>query len=116
MTTLYGIPNCDQLRKARAWLDRHTVSYAFHDFRKSGIMRQQIDLWLQDIEWEILLNRKSSTWRTLSNERKTAINDASSATSLMLEAPSIIKRPVLVLDGRTYVGFDEVTYQRIFNK
>ncbi|MGZ3159612.1 MAG: ArsC family reductase [Burkholderiaceae bacterium] len=116
MITLYGIPNCDTVKKARSWLDAHGLSYTFHDFKKSGLSNSQIQTWLHDVAWDVLVNRKGTTWRALSDERKTAILDAKSATSLMIESPSIIKRPVLVTDNKTYVGFSDELYQQIFKK
>lgn len=115
-TTLYGIPNCDQVKKARAWLDAHAVAYRFHDFKKSGIDAAMVNGWLAHVAWDVLVNRKGTTWRALADERKAAIVDAESATALMLEAPSIIKRPVLCLVDRTHVGFSEPLYQQIFKK
>ncbi len=116
MTTLHGIPNCDQVKKARAWLAAHDIDYVFHDFKKSGIDQSMIDTWLKDVAWDMLLNRKGTTWRGLSDERKTSINDARSAVQLMLESPSIIKRPVLHTAGCTHVGFDDTLYRRIFEQ
>lgn len=114
--TLYGIPNCDQVKKARAWLDEHDRPYHFHDFKKAGITPALIEGWLQQIDWEILLNRKGTTWRALPDERKAAIVDAGSATALMLESPSIVKRPVLVSDAVVHVGFNDAAYQQLFMK
>jgi len=112
--TLYGIPNCDQIKKARAWLDTHGVAYAFHDFKKAGIKRGMIDTWLEHVPWEVLLNRKGTTWRALPDARKNSIADAGSAVALMLESPSIIKRPVLLTESAAHVGFSEELYQRLF--
>ncbi|MBS0307523.1 MAG: ArsC family reductase, partial [Proteobacteria bacterium] len=103
--TLYGIPNCDQVKKARAWLNDHAVDYDFHDFKKSGVAPDLLKTWLQDVDWEVLLNRKGTTWRGLDDSRKAAITDAASAAVLMQESPSVIKRPVLHVDGTTHVGF-----------
>jgi arsenate reductase len=115
-TTLYGIPNCDQIKKARSWLDAHAIAYVFHDFKKSGVQPDLIKTWLNDVAWDVLVNRKGTTWRALSDERKAAIIDAASATELMQEAPSIIKRPVLSVGKRTHVGFSEALYQGLFKK
>lgn len=112
--TLYGIPNCDQVKKARAWLDARGIAYAFHDFKKAGIDRALIDTWLRDVAWDVLLNRKGTTWRALPDERKAAIVDAAAAASLMLESPSIVKRPVLHAGGVTHVGFSDALYARLF--
>lgn len=112
--TLYGIPNCDQVKKARAWLNARGLAHEFHDFKKAGIDRQLVQCWLTDIPWETLLNRKGTTWRSLPDDRRAQVSDAGSATELMLEAPSIVKRPVLAADGKTYAGFSEELYQTIF--
>lgn len=115
-TTLYGIPNCDQVKKARTWLDAHAVPHVFHDFKKAGISRELIASWLGDVAWETLLNRKGTTWRALPDARKAAVIDALSATELMLESSSVIKRPVLQIAGKTYAGFSDEVYQQIFKK
>jgi arsenate reductase (glutaredoxin) len=116
MTTLYGIPNCDQVKKARTWLDNNKIDYVFHDFKKAGIERVMIDAWLRDVAWDVLVNRKGTTWRALAEERKAAITNDDSAAELMLESPSIVKRPVLHVGGRTHVGFDEQRYRDIFTR
>lgn len=114
--TLYGIPNCDTVKKARTWLEQNGIAHAFHDFKKAGIERDMISSWLQHVDWDVLVNRKGTTWRALSDERKAAVANAESATQLMLESPSVIKRPVLVAGDRTYVGFAADVYQQIFKK
>lgn len=114
--TLYGIPNCDTVKKARTWLDANGRGYTFHDFKKNGITRELIAGWLRDVSWDVLVNRKGTTWRNLSDEQKTAITDAASATELMLASPSVIKRPVLSGADKTSVGFSVDAYQQIFKK
>jgi arsenate reductase len=114
--TLYGIPNCDQVKKARTWLDTHGQPYVFHDFKKAGITADLVDGWLKHLDWETLVNRKGTTWRGLPDARKAAVADARSASALMLELPSVVKRPVLELNGTVHVGFSDVNYQRIFQK
>ena len=111
--TLYGIPNCDQVKKARNWLDAHALPYTFHDFKKTGVSRALVDTWLSEVEWNVLVNRKGTTWRTLPEERKAAVSDNHSAGTLILEAPSVVKRPVLSIGGTTYVGFSDDLYQQI---
>jgi arsenate reductase len=115
-TLLYGIPNCDTVKKARTWLDAHDVPYTFHDFKKAGLSASQVESWLNQVDWEILVNRKGTTWRGLADDRKAGVTDAASAAALMLEAPSVIKRPVLSHDGATHVGFSDALYQQIFAK
>lgn len=114
--TLYGIPNCDTVKKARTWLEKNGIDYRFHDFKKAGITPDLVTSWLKQVEWDVLVNRKGTTWRALPDERKAAISDAKSATELMLESPSVIKRPVLSCGDSTHVGFSETLYQQIFNK
>ena len=112
--TLYGIPNCDTVKKARSWLDARAAPYQFHDFKKAGLDAATVQSWLKQVSWETLLNRKGTTWRKLPDERKTAVVDAARATQLMLENPSVIKRPVLVTDKTIQVGFTPDLYQQIF--
>lgn len=114
--TLYGISNCDQVKKVRAWLAARDYVVVFHDFKKAGIDRATIACWMQQIDWEVLLNRKGTTWRGLSDERKSTITNAESATELMLEQPPVIKRPVLVLAEQIVVGFSEPLYESLFKK
>lgn len=116
--TLYGIPNCDTVKKARTWLDAHALPHAFHNFRKDGVTPALIASWLQDNDWQVLLNRKGSTWRALDAARKAGVIDAASAIALMCEAPSVIKRPVLAIANAAaqhfHVGFSDALYQQIF--
>ena len=113
---LYGIPNCDQVRKARTWLNDHALPFDFHDFRKAGISHSLIQSWLTHVAWDVLLNKKGTTWRRLPDQRKAAITDQSSAIELMLELPSVIKRPVLSTVESIHVGFSDPLYQQIFKK
>lgn len=106
LTTLYGIPNCDSVKRARAWLAEHGQPYSFHDFKKSGVPLAELDQWLAEAGWEKLLNRSGSTWRKLDDAARAAVVDAASARALMLAQPSIIKRPVVRwASGRLTVGF-----------
>lgn len=111
---LYGIPNCDTVKKAKTWLDQHGIAYTFHDFKKAGLDAATVRDWLRHVDWETLVNRKGTTWRGLDDARKAAVADADSALALMLESPSVIKRPVLRLDHTTHVGFSDALYQQIF--
>jgi arsenate reductase len=113
-TVLYGIPNCDQVRKARAWLLERQVPHVFHDFKKNGIDRVMIASWLVHQPWEVLLNRRGTTWRGLDEARKASVDDGNSAAALMLENASVIKRPVLVHDNAVHVGYSEDLYQKLF--
>lgn len=111
---LYGIPNCSTVKKARIWLEQHGVSYEFHDFKKQGIDSKTLENWLNQVSWEKLVNRAGMTWRGLSDETKSSIIDNISAIELMREKTSVIKRPVLVEDGRIIcLGFDETLYGKL---
>ncbi len=115
-THVFGIPNCDTVKKSRNWLDAQGIAYTFHDFKKNGIGPALIEGWLAQVDWEILVNRKGTTWRKLPEERKASIVNADSAANLMLEYPSVIKRPVLVTGDQIHVGFSDVLYQQIFSQ
>jgi arsenate reductase len=113
-TTLYGIPNCDTVKKARTWLADHGREFDFHDFKKQGLERATVAAWLEQLDWEVLVNRKGTTWRKLPDERRAAVVDKASALALMLEAPSVIKRPVLAGAGPLRVGFSDDAYRQLF--
>lgn len=115
MLTLYGIPNCNTVKKARTWLDENGVAYTFHDFKKSGIDEVTIQQWLTQHPWEKLINRAGLTWRGLDETTKSSITDNTSATTLMQAKTSVIKRPVLVKDNNIIsLGFDENLYRETF--
>ena len=106
MTTLYGIPNCDTVKKARTWLTDHGVDYTFHDFKKQGVPEAQLHRWLTAVGWETLVNRKGTTWRNLDDAAKAAVVDTARAHVLLLQHASVVKRPVVVwADGAVTVGF-----------
>ena len=112
MTTLYGISNCDTVKKARAWLTDHGVVYTFHDFKKQGVPILRLDYWLVNAGWEKLLNRQGTTWRKLDDATKAAVTDARRARALMLAQPSVIKRPVVEWSASTVtVGFDAADWK-----
>ena len=111
MITLYGIPNCDAVKKARTWLDQAGLDYQFHDFKKAGLDKGTVDLWLKQVSWEILVNKKGTTWRNLPDATKASVVSAARATTLMLENTSVIKRPVLCIKGQVLVGFDADLYK-----
>jgi len=113
-TTLYGIPNCDTVKKARVWLAEQQQDFVFHDFKKQGLNRDIVAGWLKHLSRDVLVNKKGTTWRGLPDERKAAIVDDASAIDLMLEFPSVIKRPVLDKDGEFAVSFSAAQYQQIF--
>ncbi|QRX81961.1 ArsC family reductase [Glaciimonas sp. PAMC28666] len=114
--TLYGIPNCDTVKKARTWLEDQEIAYTFHNFKKDGVNVELINTWLRDIAWDVLVNRKGTIWRNLTDQRRASITDNISATTLMMEFPSVIKRPVLFTGKNTYVSFSDALYQQIFNQ
>ena len=107
--TIYGIRNCDTMKKARAWLDGHGVAYAFHDYKAAGIDRPRLEGWVRELGWEPLLNRAGTTFRKLPDADKQGL-DQRKAVALMLAQPSMIKRPVLDVDGRLLVGFEPGKY------
>jgi len=108
---LYGIPNCDTVKRARAWLADNGLAHEFHDFKKAGVPADRLDAWLQAAGWERLLNRKGTMWRKLDEAQRAAVVDAASARALMLQVPSVIKRPVVEWpDGRISVGFDPAAW------
>jgi arsenate reductase (glutaredoxin) len=110
--TIYGIKNCDTMKKARAWLDQHGVAYAFHDYKTAGIERDRLERWEKKVGWETLLNRSGTTFRKLADKDKSELN-AKKAMALMLAQPSMIKRPVLDPGGgKLLVGFTPELYGR----
>lgn len=110
MITIYGIPNCDSMRKARAWLDDRGIGHAFHDYRKDGIETSRLEAWSAAVGWEVLLNRAGTTFRALADGEKAGI-DRRKAIRLMQAQPTLIKRPVLDIDGRILVGFKPDIYR-----
>lgn len=113
MLTLYGIRNCDTMKKAWTWLDEHGVAYAFHDYRKAGIDPARLEAWAAEAGWETLLNRSGTTFRKLPDAEKTGLDEAK-AIALMTSQPSMIKRPVLEGAGQLLVGFRPEAYAARF--
>jgi arsenate reductase (glutaredoxin) len=109
--TIYGIKNCDTMKKARTWLDSRDVAYAFHDYKAEGIDKGRLQRWAKDVGWEVLLNRAGTTFRKLDDSAKEGLNE-SKAIALMLEQPSMIKRPVLDLGSKLLVGFKPDIYAK----
>ena len=107
--TIYGIRNCDTMKKARAWLDGHGVAYAFHDYKAAGIDRPRLEGWVRELGWEPLLNRAGTTFRKLPDADRQGL-DQRKAVALMLAQPSMIKRPVLDVGSRLLVGFEPGKY------
>jgi arsenate reductase (glutaredoxin) len=113
--TIYGIKNCDTMKKARAWLDQRGVEYTFHDYKTAGIERGQIEGWAKKAGWETLLNRAGTTFRKLPEKDKEGLT-AAKAVKLMLEQPSMIKRPVLETGKALLIGFKPEEYEKTFAK
>ncbi|HSW18612.1 MAG TPA: ArsC family reductase [Ramlibacter sp.] len=110
--TVYGIPNCDTVKKARAWLNEAGVAHRFHDFKKAGVPADLLDRWLDQLGWEALVNRRGTTWRQLDAQTQQAVHDAGSAVALMQREPSVIKRPVVDWGEALTVGFDPLEWRR----
>ena len=114
MVTLYGIKNCDTVKKARRWLEQKGIDYCFHDFRSDGLDAQQVQSWMDAVGWEKLLNKRSSSWRNLADETKNGLCEKN-LMGLLLEQPTLIKRPVLEQKNHIHLGFKEADYQQIFS-
>ena len=110
LITLYGISNCDQVKKARRWLERCDIPYVFHDLRRDGINATRLDRWLSTHPWDTLVNRRGTTWRELNPENRPS--DRKSAVSALLAQPTLLKRPVLETGATVLIGFSETEYQR----
>ena len=108
---MYGIPNCDTIKKARVWLEGHGVGYVFHDYRAQGLEADRLSAWIGELGWEVLLNKSSATFRALPEADRQGLG-AEKAKALMLANPTMIKRPVLDLGNRLLVGFRPDVYQR----
>ena len=113
--TLYGIPNCDTVKKARAWLDANGVGYEFHDYKKAGITAAKLKAWCKALGWESVLNRAGTTFRKLPEDAKAGL-DQTKAVALMIEQPSMIKRPIVEHKGGLLVGFKQPEWEGVFGK
>lgn len=114
-TVVYGIPNCDTVKKARSWLEARGVTFEFHDFKKAGLTASLVNAWLADVPLELLLNRRGTTWRGLPDATKAAAETRDGAIALMVDKPSVVKRPVVVVDGRVKtLGFSVEAYETLF--
>lgn len=118
--TLFGIPNCDTVKKARTWLEQQAISFEFHNFKKDRLTAEQVEIWLNKINFATLINRKGTSWRALSDEQKSSADNPADAMKLILANPSLIKRPVLQINGDKLthigVGFNDQQYQTIFKE
>ena len=113
MTTLYGLSNCDTVKKARRWLDERGVAYRFHDYRKQGLDERLLRTWVDELGWEALLNRRGTTWRQLPESARVGL-DREQAIAVMLESPAIIRRPLLDSGATRHIGFSEADYEELF--
>lgn len=113
MITLYGIPNCDTVKKARNWLDDNNIDYQFHDFRKDGLDREQVKEWIDALGWESLVNKRSTSWKALDDSIRSSLN-ADTAVEQILASPTLIKRPLLARADHYQVGFKADQYQQTF--
>lgn len=117
MLTMYGIKNCDTIKKARRWLEANHTAYQFHDYRADGLDRELLNTFIAELGWEALLNTRGTTWRKLDETVRAGINNADAAAALMLEMPAIIKRPLLCAPGQPMLlGFSELTYKKLVNE
>lgn len=112
--TMYGIPNCDTIKKAKKWLEAEGVEYHFHDYRKQGIDKAMVETFCQQLGWENVVNKRGTTFRQLSQEQKDNL-DQHSAIELLVEQPAMIKRPILVANGTYHLGFKADQYAAIFS-
>lgn len=114
MITLYGIKNCDTVKKARNWLDQRDIEYVFHDFRSDGLEADAVSAWLAELGWENLVNRRSTSWKALSEATRSNMNDDTALTAI-IEQPTLIKRPLLDTGKERHTGFSADRYATIFN-
>lgn len=113
--TMYGIKNCDTIKKARRWLESQQIDYRFHDYRADGLSAEQLQTFIDQLGWEELLNTRGTTWRKLDEAQRRAITHEAAAKTVMLEQPALIKRPLLAAaDGRMLLGFSDDGYQCFF--
>jgi arsenate reductase len=113
MITLYGIKNCDTVKKARTWLEQRGIDYQFHDFRTDGLTEQQVKLWIDELGLELLVNKRSTTWKELDEATKNQLD--ANAVQIITANPTLIKRPLLDTSKQKHVGFKDTEYSKIFN-
>lgn len=116
MIQVYGIPNCNTVKKALEWLKAHQLDYKFHDYKKEGVTAEKLNEWSKEFGWEFLLNKKGTTWKALPEEVKHTIINQNEAVKLMLDKPSAIKRPVIEAKGKYLIRFDEEQYKFVLLK
>jgi Spx/MgsR family transcriptional regulator len=113
--TRYGIKNCDTVKKARKWLEEQGIEYAFHDLREDGLTPQQVAQWLDELGWETLVNKRSTTWKALDENQRNTMDDRTAA-AVILAHPTLIKRPLLDTGHQCHTGFSAANYMKIFNQ
>ena len=113
MTQVFGIKNCDTMKKACHWLDQHGITYEFIDYKKNGVVTGQIDLWCSLSDWKTLVNQRGTTWKKIPDEEKAPLNEVR-AKQLMISYPSLIKRPVIIHQGKIIIGFSEPLFESFF--
>ncbi|MCP4466631.1 MAG: ArsC family reductase [Halieaceae bacterium] len=113
MVTLYGIKNCDTVKKARKWLDAHGIAYRYHDFRDDGLEKSALQAWIKELGWETVINRRSTSWRALDATVRDTMNDQSAAATA-LSQPTLVKRPLLDTGKQYHTGFSPAGYEKIF--
>ncbi|MDA9557562.1 ArsC family reductase [Vibrio sp.] len=111
---MYGIPNCDTIKKAKKWLDAEGIEFSFHDYRKQGIEAHLVQTFCEDLGWDKVLNKRGTTYRQLTQEQKDNLNE-DTAIPLLIEMPAMIKRPILFVNGEYHLGFKAEQYQRVFS-
>ncbi len=114
MIKLFGIPNCDTIKKAKKWLEQNNIEYTFHDYRKDGVNSEMVNNFCQQLDWQQVLNKRGTTYRQLDDATKENLN-AESAVTLLVEQPAMIKRPILEKNGEFHLGFKADQYQSIFS-
>ena len=115
MITVYGIKNCDTVKKARKWLDDHAIDYAFHDLRADGLTQDQVGAWVAELGWENLVNKRSTSWKALDESERNSM-DSDSAQAAIMTQPTLIKRPLLDTGHQRFTGFSASNYEKIFNQ
>lgn len=117
MYIVYGIPNCNTVKKAITWLKQNEIAFEFHDYKKKGITEGQLESWTKQLNYELLINKKGTTWKNLDKQIQSSIEDKKTAIALMMEKTSIIKRPIITRSDKIItLGFDETTYKESFLK
>ena len=115
MITLYGIKNCDTVKKARKWLELHGIEYQFHDFREDGLESDAVEAWLAELGWENLVNKRSTSWKALDEQARQNMDEASALPAILAQ-PTLIKRPLMDTGHERHTGFSAASYQKIFNQ